>query len=150
MDRIENTIGKGIVAGFVATFVLSVLLDPLSLVVSAVWPAPVVGWLIHFFIGTLIWGVAFAVLHDRLPGADWLRGLIFALGAWLVALCAAVALKSARVVAIDITASLLAATLAIHAIYGVVLGAVYGWLLDREGGTSPATRHQREAPHPIH
>jgi hypothetical protein len=148
MDRIENTIGKGIVAGFVATFVLSVLLDPLSLVVSAVWPAPAVGWLIHFFIGTLIWGVAFAMLHDHLPGADWLRGLVFALGAWLVALSVGLALKTARLVAIDINLSLLASTLAIHVIYGVVLGAVYGWLLDREGGTSPTRRH-REAPHLI-
>src|ERR1700719_4702679 len=78
MDRIENTIGKGIIAGFVATFALSILLDPIELFAPTVWPASsVVGWVLHFFVGTVIWGVGFAMLHDHLPGPSWQRGLGF-------------------------------------------------------------------------
>src|SRR5438105_11680566 len=84
VDKVESTIGKGIVAGFVATFMLSVLLDPIELFAPSILPAsPPVGWVLHFFIGTVVWGIGFSVLHDYLRGSAWQRGLMFALGAWL-------------------------------------------------------------------
>ena len=150
MDKIENTIGKGIVAGFVATFVLSVLLDPIAMLTPPVWPgSPVIGWLLHFFIGTVIWGVAFAMVHDHLPGASWLRGLIFAIGAWLLVAAAGASLIEARLLAIDVNASMILSTLAIHVLYGVTLGVIYGWLLDRAGAPAPPRRRRRDAPHPL-
>jgi len=72
VDKVESTIGKGIVAGFVATFVLSVLLDPIELFAPSILPAsPPVGWVLHFFVGTVVWGIGFAVLHDYLHGCRW-------------------------------------------------------------------------------
>ncbi|HXW27184.1 MAG TPA: DUF6789 family protein [Xanthobacteraceae bacterium] len=145
MDRIENTIGKGIVAGFVTTFVLSVLLDPIELFAPTVWPtSPAMGWVLHFFIGTVIWGVGFAVLHDYLPGPSWQRGLVFALGAWLVVVGGTAALLWARVLAFDFGATLLIATLVVHVLYGVLLGVIYGWLLD-----GPEHEPHGNEPHPI-
>jgi hypothetical protein len=150
MDRIENTIGKGIVAGFVATFVLSILLDPIALVAPTVWPAsPAVGWVLHFFVGTVVWGVVFAVLHDYLPGPSWQRGLIFAVGAWLLLMGGAAALIDARVIAFDLDASMIVVTLVVHVIYGVSLGVIYGWLLDRDGAPAPRAPHDDKPLHPF-
>jgi hypothetical protein len=151
MDRIESTIGKGIVAGFVATFVLSILLDPIALLAPSILPASsAVGWVLHFFVGTVIWGVGFAVLHDHLRGPSWQRGLIFAIGAWLVVAGGAAALIGARLVAFDLEPAMIVATLAIHILYGVALGVVYGWLLDREGTSgSPHEPHGEEPLRPF-
>jgi hypothetical protein len=150
MDRIENTIGKGIVAGFVATFVLSILIDPIALVAPAVWPASTsLGWVLHFFVGTVIWGVGFAMLHDYLRGPSWQRGLIFALGAWLVVMGGAALLLWARVVAFDLGGAVIATTLVVHVLYGVWLGVVYGWLLDREGMSGSPHEPHGEEPHPV-
>ena len=154
---------RGIVAGFTATLVLSAVIlaarawvdlvpayNPVRvLTVMAVGePTPWLGWLLHFLIGTLLWGVLFALLAPWLPGPYWLRGVLFATGAcflmlgsmvplaWLSsalsgALSAAVA--PTRGVALPDVGRLTLpfATLILHAIYGVVLGGVYGWLLSR-------------------
>jgi hypothetical protein len=150
MDRIENTIGKGIVAGFVATFALSILLDPIALVARTVWPAsPAVGWVLHFFVGTVLWGVAFAVLHDYLPGPSWQRGLLFALGAWVLLMGGGLVLNEARVLVFDLAPSIVAATFVVHILYGVSLGVIYGWLLDRDGAPAPSEPHDDKPLHPF-
>jgi hypothetical protein len=64
-----DRIGNGIIAGFIATLALSAVHEPVALVTEAVGVrAPVAGWLFHFFVGTLLWGGVFGLLHDWLPG----------------------------------------------------------------------------------
>lgn len=47
----------------------------------------VIGLLIHFFIGSIILALVYYLfVRDVLPGAYWLRGLIYAVGVWLVAM----------------------------------------------------------------
>jgi hypothetical protein len=146
MDKVESTIGKGIVAGFVATFVLSVLLDPIEMFAPSILPAsPPVGWVLHFFVGTVVWGIGFAVLHDFMHGPDWQRGLLFALGAWIVIITGAAVLILAGVIAMELTPVMIVATLVVHVLYGVALGLVYGWLLEgspneRHGDAHPVVR----------
>jgi hypothetical protein len=147
VDKIESTIGKGIVAGFVATFVLSVLLDPIELFAPSVLPAsPPVGWVPHFFVGTVVWGIGFSVLHDYLRGSAWQRGLLFALGAWIVVISGAAVLILAGVLAMQLTPVMIVATLVVHVLYGVVLGLVYGFLLD--GAPESPSDHRGNA-HPL-
>lgn len=146
VDKVESTIGKGIVAGFVATFALSVLLDPIELFAPSILPAtPPVGWVLHFFVGTVVWGIGFAMLHDYMHGPDWQRGLLFALGAWIVVITGAAVLILAGVIAMELTPVMIVATLVVHVLYGVVLGLVYAWLLERP---DPAHDHRGNA-HPI-
>jgi len=150
VDKVESTIGKGIIAGFVATFALSVLLDPIALFAPAVLPAaPPVGWILHFFVGTVVWGIGFSVLHDYLHGPAWQRGLMFALGAWIGVISGAAVLSLARVVSVDFTATMIVATLIVHVLYGVALGLVYGWLIEGapEEPHEPHESHGNE-PHP--
>ena len=147
VDKVESTIGKGIVAGFVATFMLSVLLDPIELFAPSILPAsPPVGWVLHFFIGTVVWGIGFSVLHDYLRGPAWQRGLMFALGAWIVVITSAAVLILAGVIAMELTPVMIVATLVVHVLYGVALGLVYGWLL--EGSPDEGHEHHGNA-HPI-
>ena len=90
-------IGRGIVAGFVATVVLSAMmlmkhsmglmpeLDPIALITAmAGASSPTVGWIGHFVIGSIFWGIGFAIVSPYLPGPYFLRGMIFAAGAWLM------------------------------------------------------------------
>jgi len=148
VDKVESTIGKGIIAGFVATFALSVLLDPIALFAPPVLPgAAPVAWILHFFIGTVVWGIGFSVLHDYLHGPAWQRGLVFALGAWIVVISGAAVLSLSGVLAIDLGPTMIVATLIVHVLYGVALGLVYGWLI--EGAPEePHAPHGNE-PHPI-
>jgi hypothetical protein len=146
VDKVESTIGKGIVAGFVATFMLSVLLDPIELFAPSILPAsPPVGWVLHFFIGTVVWGIGFSVLHDYLRGPAWQRGLMFALGAWIVVITGAAVLILAGVSAMELTPVMIVATLVVHVLYGVALGLVYGWLLE----SAPDSPEHHGNAHPI-
>ena len=145
VDKVESTIGKGIVAGFVATFLLSVLLDPIELFAPSILPAsPPVGWVLHFFVGTVVWGIGFAVLHDYLRGPAWQRGLMFALVAWIVVISGAAVLILAHVIAMELTPVMIVATLVVHVLYGVALGLIYGWLL--EGVSEAPHEHSKARP----
>src|SRR5688572_23001728 len=82
---ITDRIGNGIVAGFIATLMLSALHEPVTLVTESVGVrAPVAGLLFHFFVGTLLWGSVFGFVHDYLFGPSWLRGVVFASAAALI------------------------------------------------------------------
>ena len=48
---ITDRIGNGIVAGFIATFVMSALHEPVALLTAAVGMRAPVGLLFHFFVG---------------------------------------------------------------------------------------------------
>ena len=74
-------IGSGIAAGFVATVVLSAMmlikrymglmpqLDPIAMITAmAGASSPAVGWIGHFVIGSIFWGIGFVVVSPYLPG----------------------------------------------------------------------------------
>jgi len=91
----------GLIAGFVATVVLSILmiakssvglmpqLKPIEDIVyvadrltGMTLPLPF-GWIGHFALGTVAWGIIYAALQASLPGAPVVKGLIFGALAWL-------------------------------------------------------------------
>jgi uncharacterized membrane protein YagU involved in acid resistance len=91
----------GLIAGFIATVVLSILmiakssvglipqLNPIEDIVHVTdrltgmtLPLPF-GWVGHFAIGTVAWGIIYAALQASLPGAPVVKGLIFGALAWL-------------------------------------------------------------------
>jgi hypothetical protein len=128
-----DRIGNGIVAGFVATLILSGLHEPLTLVTEAVGVrAPVAGLLFHFFVGTLLWGGAFGFLHDVLPGPSWLRGVIFAAGVALVVLIGIAPFTGAGLFCLKLGAFAPVVVALFHLAHGAILGAVYGKLIDTD------------------
>lgn len=136
-----NTITRGMVAGFVATIVLSAMmmgkaamgvmpeLDPVGMIANMMRVSMAMGWVIHFMIGTIIWGVAFAVLLKVLPGSQlWIKGAVFGVGAWLLMMVAVMPMAGAGLFGMQMGMMAPVMTLVMHLIYGAVLGAVYGAL----------------------
>jgi hypothetical protein len=144
---------KGIVAGGVATAVLSAVmllisatgfepqleLTRLLLTVLDVPAEHALGWILHFAVGSLVLGGSFAYIEPRL-GADshTKRGVLYGLIAWLIVML--VFLPSAGLGYFGFQLSVLAplVMLALHVLYGGVLGWTYGKL---SATHSPFTRH---------
>ena len=132
-------IGRGIAAGFVATFVLSVImlmkrsmglmpeLDPVAMISAmAGASSPVVGWIGHFVIGSIFWGGGFAIVSPYLPGPYLLRGTIFALGAWLMMMMVVMPMAGAGWFGLGLGVMAPVVTLALYVVFGLVLGTIYG------------------------
>lgn len=133
-----DRIGNGVVAGFIATLALSVLHEPVMVVAEAVGAdAPVTGWLFHFFVGTLLWGGAFGFAHDYLPGASWVRGVIFAAGAAAIVLVGIAPFTGAGLLGLELGVVAPIIVVLFHLAYGAILGAIYDRLVD----TEEARRH---------
>jgi hypothetical protein len=129
---IADRIGNGIVAGFIATFVMSALHEPVALLTAAVGMRAPVGLLFHFFVGTLIWGSAFGLVHDWLPGPSWLRGVVFGFGAALVVMFGVAPLTGAGLLCLRLGMWAPVIIAFFHLAYGAILGLVYGKLLDTD------------------
>ena len=144
----QTNIGKGLLAGFVATVVLSALM--ILKAVMGMMPdmnaikmlahmghgmlglpaSPLVGWIAHFLIGTVAWGILFAVLVDRVPGASpTVKGLVFGTAAWLLMMILVMPMAGAGLFGLHLGIGAPIATLVLHWAYGAVLGAVYGKLV---------------------
>lgn len=143
----ETNIGKGIFAGFAATVVLSVLMVMKSMMgmmpqMNAIkmltgmahqfmgTPAmPLVGWLLHFMIGSIIWGVLFALLVRAIPGkSPIIKGMVFGTAAWLLMMVMVMPMTGAGLFAVHLGIGAPIATLMLHWAFGAVLGGVYAKL----------------------
>ena len=131
---------KGMIAGLVGTIVLSALmlmktrmgmmpeLNPIKMISEMLGASTLAaGWVMHFMIGTVLWGTLFAWLDPRIPGeGHWLKGIWFAIGAWLLMMIVMLPMAGAGLFGINLGMMAPVMTLIMHIIYGVVLGGVYG------------------------
>jgi len=86
----------------------------------------IVGWIAHFIIGTLAWGGAFAFLYDVIPGGSaTLKGIVFGVAAWLGMMIVVMPMVGAGFFGMNLGLTAPVMTLALHIIYGAVLGKVY-------------------------
>ena len=132
---------KGMVAGLVATLVLSGLLllkgtmnlvpelSIISLLMSLGSITAVQAWMDHFIVGVVAWGLAFGA-YDSLASrpAHWLKGIIFGVFAWVMMMVLFMPLAKAGVFGWKIGPVAAAVTLIYHLVYGAVLGTTYGLL----------------------
>ena len=140
--KLKNML-KGILAGFIATITLSLVmiikqaigfipeLNPIHIITQMInTQVPILGWIGHFFIGPILWGILFSFLSPLLPGAHWFRGVIFSTGAWLVMI---IIMPMAGTNLYNLTMDMMApiAALMMHWIFGIVMGATYGALITK-------------------
>ncbi|PRY71819.1 DUF6789 family protein [Halomonas ventosae] len=137
---------RGLMAGFAATLVISLILilrlaagiipwyDPIevmNLAAQDLLGAPdsrLLAWGIHFVVGTLIWGLLFALLVPYLPGrTPTRRGLAFGVGSWLVVMLTVFPLAGSGLFGLGFGLVAPLSMLIGHLIFGAVIGAVYGW-----------------------
>jgi uncharacterized protein DUF6789 len=137
-----DKIGRGIIAGFLATIALSAMLDPIAMLVrTAGILSPTLGWLLHFLVGTLVWGAGFALVQGWLRGPSWLRGIEFGVGAWLLVVIIVVVMRRLGLFGVDLGFVTPLAMLAIHIVFGGLLGGIYDLL-----ESSPQSQAARRVP----
>jgi alcohol dehydrogenase (cytochrome c) len=146
--RLKN-FAWGMIAGFAGVTALSILmliksrlgllpeLNPIADIVNilngytgADLPMAA-GWVGHFVIGSIAWGAAYALLEPIFPGPAIVKGLVFALIAWLAMMILFMPLAGRGFFAMSLGAPLALATLVVHLVYGAVLGVVYARLAGR-------------------
>src|SRR5262245_25005650 len=132
---------KGMIAGFVATLVLSGLLllkstmdlvpelNLIRLLVNLGSITVVQAWMDHFIVGVVVWGLLFGA-YDSVATrpAHWLKGIIFGVFAWLVMMVVFMPLAKVGIFGSRIGPMAAAVTLGYHLVYGAVLGITYGLL----------------------
>lgn len=144
---------KGMIAGLIATLVLTVLMlinnamglmpevDLVRLLMKLGTLTAPAAWMDHFIVGVVVWGLLFAA-YDGLETswAPWLKGIVFGVFAWLVMMVTFLPLAGAGFFGSRIGTYAVIGLLGLHLIYGAVLGAVYGFL----GEWLPAKVHSPE------
>jgi uncharacterized membrane protein YagU involved in acid resistance len=137
------SVKAGLIAGFIATVALSILmiakssmgllpqLNPIEDIVHVAnvltgmtLPLPL-GWIGHFVLGTVVWGIIYAAMQASLPGAPIVKGLIFGALAWLAMMIIFMPLAGNGLFALSLGLPATVATLVLHLVYGAVLGVVY-------------------------
>jgi len=130
-------IGKGIIAGLLASAAASGAIflgslagvlpaaDPVRALSGVVLSPPGLSWVMHFAVGTFLWGPLLAVLSPILPSPFWFKGVVFGALAWLLMLLVTWAADPASHPQANLEPILL------HLFFGGVLGWIYGVLLDR-------------------
>jgi Family of unknown function (DUF6789) len=145
---------KGLIAGFIATVVVTVAMvlhrslgiAPQVDVVGLIDRLGSIGrngaWADHFIIGTILWGALFAGLDFVTPkGAYWMKGLIFGVGAWVAMMVIFMPIMGAGLFGADLGIEAPVVTLVLHLIYGLTLGVTFGllntWAPERDSAGSP-------------
>ncbi|THF67989.1 MAG: hypothetical protein E8G75_13720 [Sulfitobacter sp. SK025] len=133
-----QNISAGLIAGFVATVVLSILmiakdmmglmpeLDVAAMIGAMMGASVAIGWVIHFMIGTIAWGGGFAILYSHIPGTGAVaKGIVFGIAAWLGMMVVVMPMAGAGLFGMNMGIMAPVMTLVLHVIFGAVLGAVY-------------------------
>ena len=133
-----QNISAGLVAGFIATVVLSALmivkgmmgvmpeLDVAAMIGNMMGSSVAVGWIVHFMIGTIAWGVGFALLYGLIPGGNAVvKGIVFDVAAWLGMMIIVMPMAGAGLFGMNLGVIAPIMTLVLHIIFGTALGGVY-------------------------
>lgn len=142
--------GSGFASGLIATLVLSVFMIAKTMIgmmpafnairdnahlvsiFTALPPSPVLGWVTHFAIGTILWGATYTWLRPKLPSSGILAGMAFGVIAWFAMMIIFMPVVGHGLFGLKIGFPVAVATLILHLIYGAALGLTY----ERISGTS--------------
>ena len=131
-----NKFIRGIIAGLVATAVLSLLMlmkgmmglmpdvDIIAMLAGKMGGNAMLGWGAHFMIG-IIYGLAMAIIGGGLG-----RGMALATVGWLIMMVALMPMMGSGMFGMSMPSGMMvpAATLMLHLIFGAVLGFTYSKL----------------------
>jgi len=134
-------IPKGMLAGLAATIVLSLLmvmkammgfmpqLDLPKMLAGMMGSPdkPLIGWIVHFAIGIVVYGIAIAALDSKLPGTSRVGyGVMLGVIGWLIMMLVLMPMVGAGLFGMNMGIMASMMTLVLHLIFGAVLGWVYG------------------------
>lgn len=126
---------RAIIAGVAGTLVMTAVglwiaplmgiprMNPADMLAGAMGGNMVLGWLGHLMIGVML-ALIYAVVAPRLPGAPPLRGALFSLAPWLMAMVAVMPMMGMP--AFGGATSTAVGSLIGHLVYGATVGSIYG------------------------
>lgn len=135
-----NKIVSGMLAGLLATVVLSALMlakammglmpdvDVIAMLAKQMGSGSALGWMAHFMIGIVGYGVAYALVFSNLPLAGHaIRGLLLGIVGWLGMMVMLMPMMGAGLFGTLMPSGMMVpvATLMLHAVFGVVLGLTF-------------------------
>ena len=150
MELFGSNHRKAILAGFIGTFALSVLMVLKMLSGFAPQMNPIrdltglahdvaglprmmpIGWVLHFVIGSVVWGTVFTLLHPILGGSNRRKGVIVALLAWLLMMVGFMPMSGNGLFGFGIGPMIPVMTFVFHVVFGLVMGTAYSWLTGEE------------------
>lgn len=134
---------KGIIAGFIATAVMTILMmiknyfglfSELNLVdiinnINASYfglpDTPWLPWVIHFVVGSVVYGIVLAFFNPKLTESYIFNGIIIGVGAWFVMMLVVFPVIGGGLFATVLGEHARVVSLIIHGVYGAVLGYSY-------------------------
>ncbi len=139
MKRQRILIGRGLAAGLAATLVLSLAivlkqalgilpqLSTISVLAQMLgYQSLAVGWIMHFFVGVILWGPLYAWVDPKSSFPHWFNGIMFASCVWLGVMLLVMPAVGAGLFGLELGIVTPTATLMLHWIYGAVLGGFFG------------------------
>jgi len=123
--------GKAILAGIAGTLVMTGVglfvapmmgmppMNPADMLAMQMGGMMVAGWMAHLMIGVML-TIGYAAVASRLPGPAPMRGAIFGLAPWLLAMLVVMPMMGMGMFA-GWMGSLIG-----HMVYGAVVGGIYG------------------------
>lgn len=138
----RGSVARGLIAALSATVVVSLLMLlkqalgfmpnvnlVMELATALGYHSAAAGWIAHFIIGVLAWGLLFSWLDRFMRFAHWVNGLFFASVVWLGVMLIVLPAAGHGLFGVrGLELGTPTVTLLLHWIYGFVLGSVYGLL----------------------
>jgi Family of unknown function (DUF6789) len=134
---------KAIIAGFIATSVMTILIfikhhfgavselnfveiiNNMNTNYFGLPETPWGAWLVHFCTGSLVYGVVFAYFNPMLTDSNIFNGIIIAIGAWFVMMLVILPLTGGGLFGVVLGEHARLTALVLHGVYGAVLGFSY-------------------------
>jgi hypothetical protein len=131
-------IARAFHAGLIATLATSTLMvltmafglmpqmDIIATLADKMGSSQAAAWLVHFIVGTVLFGGTFAIAYDRMPGATSIgKGLTFAAAVWLLVMLLVMPAIGAGIFGWTLGFMVPVAMLVLHLVYGFVLGGTF-------------------------
>lgn len=91
------------------------------------------GWIMHFALGSIVWGGAFAVFNASLPSdSQLMKGIIFGGIAWLLMMLGPMPMSGAGLFGLSLGVMAPVITLGLHIVFGAVMGLTFSKLAANE------------------
>jgi uncharacterized membrane protein YagU involved in acid resistance len=128
LGGIAATIVMTLMAMFVAPMMTGMPMDIAAMIAGMMGAGYAIGMVIHLMMGIVIFPLLYVfVVYERLPGSPLVRGLIWGVLLWVVAIVVVMPMAGAGFLMANIGGMMaVVASLIAHLFYGGILGAIAG------------------------
>ena len=132
-----SNVVKALVGGFLGTLAFTLMgkflaphlighsMNVAAIIAHMLGTSENIGLIMHFMEGTIVFPIAYLLIgYSRLPGSGWLRGLVFLMPIYLIAMTVVMPIAGKGLFFHSIPMSMVA--LMGHMVYGIILGAIVG------------------------